>query len=746
MRPLAILSECQSVKSSVASGRQRKELSKSTSKIKGFNIMQNPQLEEKVNSLLKQMTLVEKVGQLHQTHRTSCPHEKVTEMIKKGQVGSVLLWGIPTGGKDDEPENDINAMQKIAVEESRLGIPILFGLDVIHGLRTVFPVPLGMAATWSRKLAEATASMAAAESASVGVRWTFTPMLDISRDPRWGRIAESFGEDTYLCAELAKDAVRGYQGEELGGEDKILACAKHFAGYGAAEGGRDHTISSIPERMLNDIYLPPFEAAVKAGAGSVMSAFNDIDGVPCTVNRKLLIDILREKWGFDGFVVTDWQCVDNLHLQGIAKDRNDAAKMAITSGIDMDMVDGCFSDSLTSLVESGEVPVEVVDNAVKNILKIKFQLGLFEQPYADFGRAKKTILCGKHKQIALEAAEQSIVLLRNEDSLLPLKPEIKKIAVAGPMVECRKELNGCWDLIGRAEDAATILECIKETAPEGTEIVRIANGFEDTLLSNGKLDAVVLVVGEHPKRSGEGKDITSLKLPSGQEELVRKVHAAGIPVVMVVIAGRQLELSWAAQNIPAILYAWHPGTMGGQAIANILFGKTNPSGKTPVTFPRHTGQVPIYYNCRRNIAGKPAIMQPYLEIPEQGPLFPFGYGLSYTTFDYGNLKISPAVLKQNGEVEITAEITNSGDYDGEEIVQLYVKDCAASVNRPVKELKGFDRVFLKSGETKTVSFILKPEDLAFTRLDMTWGTEPGEHEIWIGPNSSTGLKSVVRLT
>ena len=698
-------------------------------------------IEQKINELLGKMTPEEKAGQLHQTHKSCCSYEDMMAMVRKGRVGSILLWGMPTGRADDERENAVNEIQRIAVEESRLGIPILFGLDVIHGLRTVFPIPLGLAAGWSRDAALATASIAAAETASAGIRWTFTPMVDISRDPRWGRIAESFGEDPYLCSELAFAAVRGYQGEKLGAPDKIAACVKHFAGYGAAVGGRDHTNSNISERALRDIYLPNFRAAVKAGVATVMTAFNDIDGIPCTASKYLLKDVLREEWGFDGFVVTDFQCIDYLRLQGIAADKAEAAEMAIKSGVDMDMVSGCFSDHLVQLVVKGIVPVEELDRAVRNVLRIKFRVGLFERPYADFNLADKIILCENHKKVALEAAEKSLVLLRNENHLLPLSPDIKRIAVMGPLSESRSELLGCWNPAGRGEDVITVAEGVKSVVSPETTVFTGGGGFEDTLLTtSSKADAVILVVGEHPLRSGEGRDITSLTLPAGQEELIRRVHNCGIPVVLVVMAGRQLDLSWAAEHIPAIVYAWHPGTMGGQAIANVLFGKVNPSGKTPVTFPRATGQIPLYYNCKRNVFGHPSNMQNYLEIARQGPLFPFGFGLSYTSFDYSNLSISPDTMTGNSGIVIAADITNAGEADGDEVVQLYVKDCIASVNRPVKELKGFDRVYLKRGETKTVKFKLNEADLAFTRSDMSWGSEPGEFIIWVGPDSERGLQ------
>ncbi len=698
------------------------------------------EIQSKVDDLLKEMTLEEKVGQLHQTHQTCCSYEEMLDMTRKGQVGSVLLWGVPYGNENDLPEDSTHLIQKVAIEESRLGIPVLFGLDVIHGLRTVFPIPLGLAASWSWDMARRTAEIAAAETRSLGVHWTFTPMLDIARDPRWGRIAEGFGEDPYLCSELAYASVIGYQGEkDLYGKDKIMACAKHFMGYGAAIGGRDHTNSEIPPRSLRDIYLPSFISAVKAGVGSVMTAFNDLDGIPCTINSDLLNGTLRSELGFDGLVVTDWNTIDNVYKQGLVETKEEAAEMALLSGVTMDMISGYYLNYLPKLVETGKVPSEILDRAVETILKIKFRLGLFDQPYADFDYAKKTILCPEHKKIALEAAEKSMVLLRNENNALPLSQDVKKLAVIGPLAKCGIELSGCWNMVGKDEDVISVLDGIKAAAPESTQVIEVNEGFSDTLIKANKSDAIVLVVGEHHKRSGEARDVTTLKLPSGQEELVKKVCSYNIPVILVVFAGRPLDLSWASENVAAILYAWHPGVMGGEAVANILFGKVNPSGKLPVTFPRCTGQVPIYYNCKPDIYGKSSNKESYYNLQEQGPMYPFGYGLSYSQFLYENLKISPYEMTENSSITVTADITNTGDIDGEEIVQLYVRDCVASVIRPVKELKKFERVFLKRGETVTVTFSLKPDDLAFTRHDMSWGYEPGEFELWIGPHSDEGL-------
>ncbi len=693
--------------------------------------------ENFINHLLAQMTLEEKLGQLNQSY----PHENFDpELLRQGKVGSLLnASGALTGqGFSESSSAEVcNHFQRLALE-ARLKIPLLFGRDVVHGYRTVFPIPLAQAASFDPELVEEAAAVAAREARAEGIRWTFAPMVDIARDPRWGRVAEGAGEDPLLGARIAAAAVRGFQGNDLSRPDTVVACAKHFVGYGAAEGGRDYESGEMSEATLRDIYLPPFESAVRAGVGTIMSAFIDLNGIPATANRRLLTDLLRGEWGFDGFVVSDWNSVAELVSHGVAEDRAHAARLALYAGVDMDMVSGAYLDTLAESVRNGQVPIEEVDEAVRRILRIKHRAGLFENPYTDPQRAARDLLTDRARQLARRMACRSMVLLKNKGDILPLQ-NFRRILVAGNFVHARGELYGTWSPDGRAEDATPLHEALRQTAPRGTELLFALNDDRAFHLAH-RADVVVLVMGEHPIRSGENANVSDLGLPPGQAEFVEMMAGLGKPLVLVVFAGRPLAITRQVALADAVLYAWHPGMEGGAALGEILFGQESPSGRLPITFPRATGQIPIYYNHKNS--GRPVSPQGpfatrYLDLPST-PLFPFGYGLTYTTFEYANLRVGSEVLR--GAIEVSAEVTNTGSRSGRELVQLYVRDLVGSRTRPVRELKDFRHVELQPGETRRVTFILREEDLAFTRADGTRGVEPGTFHVWIAPDSQGGLR------
>ncbi len=702
-----------------------------------------PTIEEKIEAMIAQMTVEEKAGQLNQINTVK---ETNLEAIRQGRVGSFLNATSAFSGLGSSPSASAdfcNSVQHIAVTESRLKIPLIFGRDVIHGYRTVFPIPLGQAASFDPELIEEAASIAAAEASSDGIKWTFAPMIDVARDARWGRIAEGFGEDPCLCATLAAAMVRGFQGDDMADPHRLVACAKHFLGYGAAEGGRDYDSAEISMRTLRDIYLPPYKAAVIAGVGTIMAAFHDLNGIPMSANPALLTQLLKEELGFKGFVVSDWGAVGELVPHGLAQNRAEAASLALSAGIDMDMVAGVFIENLPTLLNEGLIHEGRLDEAVRRVLRIKFLAGLFDQPYTDPKMAGSTILTAANRKSALELAQQSIVLLKNENGLLPFDERIRRIAVIGPLAHARRELYGTWTPDGRAEDATPLYEAIRETAPKSVEL-RYAEYADEAIRLAGRADAAVIFVGEHPVRSGENSNVADLNLPPGQRELVEAVSAQGLPVVLVVIAGRSLAIQRETQVSKAVLYAWHPGIEGGHAIGNILFGRANPSGKLPVTLPRLSGQVPIYYNHKNS--GRPIdrsiYFSRYVDTPSS-PLFPFGFGLGYTRFTYNNLEIaSPIMIGQN---DISANVTNAGSRPGTEIVQLYIRDLVGSVTRPVKELKGFQRVTLAPGETRQVSFNIRAADLSFTGPDDMSHLEPGDYQVWIGGDSSSGLQSNFKL-
>lgn len=713
----------------------------------------NTEIENKVEALLQKMTIEEKLGQMNQL--SPWDFEELAARVRKGEVGSILNVVNP---------EEINNIQKIAVEESRLGIPILVSRDVIHGYKTIFPIPLGQAATFNPQIAEDGARVAAIEASADGIRWTFAPMIDVARDPRWGRIAESCGEDPYLNAVMGTAMIKGYQGDSLNDPTAIAACAKHFVAYGAAEGGRDYNSTFIPERVLRNVYLPPFKAAADAGCATFMTSFNDNDGVPSTANSFVLKDVLRKEWKYDGMVVTDWASALEMVNHGFCTDGKDAAEKSVNAGVDMEMVSETFIQNLKQSIAENKVSIETIDNAVRNILRLKFRLGLFDNPYVVTPQTVK--YAEKHLQTAKTAAEQSVILLKNENQTLPFTDKIKTLAVIGPMADAPYEQMGTWVFDGEKEHTQTPLTAIKEMYGDRVKVLfekgldysrdKNTTGIARAVNAARQADAVVVFVGEESILSGEAHSLANLNLQGAQSQLIKELAATGKPVVTVVMAGRQLVIADEVKVSDAMLYSFHPGTMGGPAIADILFGEVNPSGKTPVTFPRMSGQVPIYYAQHKT--GRPANPTEMLidEIPVEAgqtsvgcrsfyldagnsPLFPFGYGLSYTTFEYSNLSLASDKLTAQDTLSISFTLKNTGKYDGTEVVQLYVQDKVGSVTRPVKELKRFQRVTLKAGESTQVSLSLPVSELAFWGYDMNYTVEPGDFTLWVGTNSAEGL-------
>ena len=708
----------------------------------------DPVIEAKIDALLSKMTLEEKAGQMTQLGKGGEDGpENVNEQIKNGNVGSFLNL------RDLKLRNE---RQKIAVEESRLGIPLLFGADVIHGYRTIFPVPLAEAASWNLELMEKTAVVAAKEARAAGVDWTFSPMIDIARDPRWGRTVEGAGEDTYLGSRIARAKVRGYQGKDLADPETIAACLKHFAVYGASQGGREYHTTEVPMRTVRDVYLPPFKAGVEEGAATLMSGFNDLNGVPTSGNKKLLTDTLRGEWGFNGFVVSDYRSVKQLIYHGFAKDEPHAAILGSTAGVDMEMVSQTYIENLPGFVRKGIISEDVLDTAVRRILRVKFSLGLFDNPYVDPKLQDTVILAPKHRELARQAARESMVLLKNENKLLPLNKNIKSIALIGPLADNQKDLLGTWSLAGKSDDVVTILKGLKNTFADtckidyakGCEINDVSTeGFAEAIDIANRSDIVVMAVGEGVMHNGEAHSRTNLNLPGVQLQLVKEVQKTGKPIVMILFAGRPLTIDWELQNIPSILLAWHPGIEGGNGITDVLLGRYNPAGKITVTFPRNVGQIPIYYNMKntgRPIIDEDRFTSKYIDSLNT-PLLPFGYGLSYTTFAYSNLKIENKKVKIPGTVKVSTDITNTGKMAGHEVVQLYIRDLVGSVTRPVKELKGFERIYLKPGQTKTVTFDLSTSDLRFYDINMEYRVEPGDFNVWVGPDSVKGLEGSFEL-
>ncbi|WP_294587164.1 glycoside hydrolase family 3 N-terminal domain-containing protein [uncultured Phocaeicola sp.] len=724
---------------------------------------ENPEaaIEQKVDALLSQMTLEEKIGQMNQISSYG-NIEDMTELIKKGEIGSIL---------NEVDPGRINALQRVAVKESRLGIPLLMARDVIHGFKTIFPIPLGQAASFDPQVAEDGARVAAIEASSVGIRWTFSPMIDVARDPRWGRIAEGCGEDTYLTSVMGAAMVKGYQGDSLNDPTAIAACPKHFVGYGAAEGGRDYNSTFIPERRLRNVYLPPFEAAAKAGAATFMTSFNDNDGIPSTGNTFILRNVLREEWGFDGIVVTDWASAAEMMNHGFAADEKEVAMKAVNAGVDMEMVSYTFVKELPRLVKEGKVQEATIDNAVRNILRIKYRLGLFDQPYVD--ENKQVMYAPAHLDAARRAAVESAILLKNEKQVLPLENAIKTVAVIGPMADAPYEQMGTWVFDGEKSHTVTPLAAIRKQFGDKLQILyepglsysrdRNTSDIAKAVSAASRADVILAFVGEEAILSGEAHCLADLNLQGAQSELIEAVAKTGKPLVTVVMAGRPLTIGKETELSDAVLYMFHPGTMGGPALADLLWGKAVPSGKTPVTFPKMVGQIPVYY--AHNNTGRPATKKETLldDIQVEAgqtslgctsfymdagfdPLFPFGYGLSYTTFAYSNIRLSATELKKDDVLTVTFDLENTGNYEGTEIAQLYVQDKVGSVTRPVKELKRFSRITLKPGEKKNVSFELPVSELAFWNIDMKHVVEAGDFNLWVAPDSQSGSPISFKVT
>ena len=731
------------------------------------------QVKQRVDALLAQMTLEEKVGQLEQiSGATFIPGSRPPEpTIKAGGAGSVL-WLNDT--------KKFNELQRIAVEQSRLKVPLLFGLDVIHGYRTIFPVPLALAASWDPAVHEKAASIAATEARAAGIHWTFAPMLDIARDARWGRIVEGAGEDPYLGAAMAAAQVRGFQGPRLGTPDRVLASAKHFAGYGAADGGRDYDPVFLSDAQLYNVYLPPFKAAVDAGVGSVMSAYMDLNNVPAAGNKWLLTDVLRGEWGFEGFVVSDAMAVGNLAIQHFARDRKDAAFRALTAGNDMEMASGAFPEHLAALVKEGKVTQAQLDTAVRRVLEVKARMGLFENPYADEAKAAQVVGAAEHHEQSRLAAGRTLVLLRNENKTLPLSPAVKSVAVIGPLADSKTATEGSWMVFGHTPAATTVLDGLKARLPgatiayePGPEIRRLFPSMFDAFTPGPKKPAqtpaeadaalqkavdaakgaevVIAVMGELDNMAGEAASRASLDLPGRQEELLKAVVALGKPVVLVLLNGRPLSINWAAEHVPAILEAWEPGSEGGHAVADALFGDVNPGGKLPVAFPRSGAQAPLYY--ARTTTHQPEGQQALgFTTPSRywdlltSPLYPFGYGLSYTTFSFANLRPSTPQLKLGQKTDVSVDVTNTGAVAGDEVVQLYVHQKAGSDSRPRRELKGFRRVSLKPGETRTVTFSLGPDELRYwSTSQRKWVQDAEAFDLWAGSDSTATLQAALTV-
>ena len=694
--------------------------------------------EKQIDALLRKMTLAEKLGQLQQLDGEANGNFRPEhlELVRQGALGSTL---------NVRGAQKTNELQRIAVTGSRLKIPLIFGFDVIHGYRTVFPIPLGEAATWDPAAVERSASIAAAEARAAGVHWTFAPMVDIARDPRWGRIAEGSGEDPYLGSLLARARVRGFQGTDYSAPDKVVACAKHWVAYGAAEAGRDYNTTEVSERTLREVYFPPFKAAVDAGVGTFMSAFNDLNGVPASANHFTLTEVLRDEWKFDGFVVSDYTSVEELMKHGVAANEAEAARAALDAGVDMEMVSRLYNKHGEQLLKDRKLSLKTIDEAVRRVLRIKFRLGLFAKPYADPARESAAIFNSANVAAAREIAARSLVLLKNDRNVLPLDKPVRSIALIGPLADSKTNMLGSWTGDGKPEDAATLLVGLKAKVPQakinyakGCDINSDKDdGFAEAVRAAKESDVVIIAVGESAEMSGEAASRSSLDLPGRQLELVKAVHATGKPYVVVLMNGRPLTINWLTENSPAILETWFAGTQGGNAIADVLFGDVNPGGKLPVTFPRNVGQIPLYYNHKNT--GRPPdannkYTSKYLDV-DWKPLFPFGFGLSYTRFEIANLKLSAPRIAANGQLIVSVDVRNLGPRAGDEVVQLYIRDVAASVTRPVKELKGFQRVTLAAGETKRVEFVLGAAQLGFWNQQMRYGIEPGEFMVMVGPNS-----------
>jgi len=716
----------------------------------------NNNIEAKVDALVEKMTLDEKIGQMFQAsdfHFSS--DEDLKNAVKEGRVGSFL---------NIQGAEKVTEIQRIAIEESRLGIPLLFGRDVIHGYRTVFPIPLGMASSWDTTLVKRAMRISAVEAASMGVNWTFAPMIDITWDPRWGRIAETTGEDPFLTSQFAKAMVEGIQGD-LNSPSAVAACAKHFVGYGMSEAGRDYNTTYIPEPLLRNVHLKPFKAAQNAGVLTFMSAFNDLNGVPTSGNEFTLKTILRDEWNYKGMVVSDWASIEEMIPHGYAADKKHAAEIAVKAGVDMEMATTAYIENLKKLVEEGQISEELIDERVANILRVKFQLGLFDKPVENAALSSDTILAGSHLTHARELARNSMVLLKNSNHVLPLSKENGSLAVIGPLADAPHDQMGTWVFDGNEEDSETPKTTFQNLLGNrlhyaaGLEYSRDKSqkGFAAALAAAKSSEAILFFAGEEAILSGEANSRGIIDLPGIQTELIRKLKKTGKPLILIIMAGRPLDIQQELEMADAVLYAWHPGTMAGPAIADLVFGDYSPTGKLPVTFVKGAGQIPLYHYHKNT--GRPASKSDVIhidDIPRNSkqlslgfksmhldygidPLFPFGFGLSYTKFQYSNLKLSNKVLNSNSNISVSADVQNIGNFETDEIVQLYIRDRVGSLTRPVKELKGFKKIRLTPGESKNVQFEIAPADLEFFNGE-EFVTEPGGFDVWIGPNSVDGLK------
>lgn len=700
--------------------------------------------EQRVDSVLRLMTLSEKIGQMNQVSSKEDPTGQLTEcsneeeLIRSGQVGSMLnVVGVER----------TRHLQEIAVNDTRLHIPLIFALDVVHGYKTISPVPLAESCSWDMDLIEKSARVAAEEATASGIQWTFAPMVDIARDPRWGRVMEGSGEDPYLGSAIAKARVRGFQGTDLSAYNTMAACAKHFVGYGAAEGGRDYNTVDISKQRLRELYLPPFSAAADAGVATFMNSFNEVMGVPATGSTYLVRDILKGEWNFPGVVVSDWGSVAELIPHGVAEDKCDAAQLAVTAGCDMDMEGYCYVSSLEKLVREGVVSESLIDDAVRRILRLKFDLGLFDDPYryCDAEREKAEILSAEHRKVVREMACKSIVLLENREGILPLDNRCKNIGIVGPLADNPDDMLGSWCARGDGKDAIGILQGIKQAVGKGVRI-RYAkgceiegddrSGFSEAVQVAENSDVVIVCVGENRFMSGEAASRTRLTLPGVQRELLKAIKETGKPIVLLLSNGRPLVLDWEKENIGTIVECWQLGSEAGNAIADVLFGKYNPSGKLTMSFPYNEGQIPVYYNAKST--GRPYVpnvryVTRYLDCPNVS-LYSFGYGLSYTRFEYGELKLDKDTMFPGEKLRIDVSVANVGNYDGEETVQLYIRDVCSKIARPEKELKGFKKVFLKKGERTDISFELSLADLEYVLADGSRESDPGLFEVFVGGN------------
>ncbi len=717
-----------------------------------------------IDQLMKKMTLEEKIGQLNlpvtgEITTGQAKSSDVAKRIRNGEVGGLFnLKGVER----------IREVQRQAVEESRLGIPLLFGMDVIHGYETIFPIPLGLSCTWDMKAIEESARIAAVEASADGISWTFSPMVDVSRDPRWGRVSEGNGEDPFLGAAIARAMIRGYQGKDMSRNDEIMACVKHFALYGASEAGRDYnTVDMSRQRMFNE-YMLPYQAAVEAGVGSVMASFNEVDGVPATGSKWLMTDVLRKQWGFDGFVVTDYTGINEMIDHGMG-DQQTVAALALNAGVDMDMVSDAFSGTLKKSVEEGKVSAAAIDAACRRILEAKYKLGLFDDPYkyCDVNRPKKQIFTKEHRAIARKTASESFVLLKNE-GVLPLSKK-GTIAVVGPLANTRSNMPGTWSVAAVLDNAPSLVEGLREVVGDRAKVVTAKGSnligdadyekratmfgrelhrdnrtdrelLDEALKVAAGADVIVAALGESSEMSGESSSRTNLEMPDVQRALLQELLKTGKPVVLVLFTGRPLVLTWEEEHVPAILNVWFGGSEAAYAISDVLFGDVNPSGKLTATFPQNVGQIPLFYNHKNT--GRPLqegrwfekFRSNYLDVSNE-PLYPFGYGLSYTTFAYSDIHLSSTEMSADGELTATVTVTNTGSRDGAEVVQLYIRDLVGSVTRPVKELKGFEKIFLKAGESRKVSFSITPELLKCYNYDLQFVCEPGDFDVMIGGNS-----------